>query len=292
MNENNMIEEAGAAGLAADLATKLTKAQSEPKTGKYLDAAPYIILRDKEGNERIEPVKATIDRPERKAGAVKLDDVESFIAYVLRHKSQKATIYGTIAPAKFIAVLNDHAAESEVLPSAGMRDFRANYPIAFSREWETWKNHDGAGAAFKSTEAFALFVEDNAPDIIKPEAAKMLQIALNFRVTQGVNFVSANRLQDGNVDFTYSNTVDATGKGADGKKLAIPELFTIEVPIFHGIAQERVKIDARFRFRLDQGRLALWYELVRPTRAVEDAYRKLWERVKKDAGCPMFLGEP
>ena len=120
----------------------------------------------------------------------------------------------------------------------------------------------------------------------------MLQIALNFRVTQGVNFVSATRLQDGNLDFVYSNTVDATGKGADGKKLAIPETFTIEVPIFHGIAQERVKIEARFRFRLDQGRLSLWYELVRPQRAVEDAYRKLWERVKKETGCPMFLGEP
>ena len=317
---------APAAAITADLARKLAVTQMDPKTGKYLDAAPYVILRDNTGSERVEYLEGTVNSPSRKSGVVKLDDVDSFIAYVLRHRSTKSAIYGTISPAKFVAVLNDHG-PAGVIEEAGMRDFRAIYPIAFSREWMTWSNHDGAGAAFKSTEAFALFIEDNTPDIIRPEAAKMLQMALNFRITQGVNFVSANRLQDGNVDFAYTNTVDASGKGADGKKLsflslvpggshvgsidslprratspqasspttmtgAIPEIFTIEIPIFHGIAQERVKIDARFRFRLDQGRLSLWYELVRPTRAVEDAYRKLWERVKKEAGCPMFLGEP
>jgi len=93
--------------------------------------------------------------------------------------------------------------------------------------------------------------------------------------------------------FAAARKFAADGDGPWHRQfLAIPETFTIEVPIFHGIAQERVKIEARFRFRLDQGRLSLWYELVRPQRAVEDAYRKLWERVKKETGCPMFLGEP
>lgn len=291
MEKNRVIDGEDEVSVAAELGRRLALAESAPRVAPYCDAAPFLVLRDKDGNERVEYVSGTVPRPPRPKAAVTILDVESFIAYVLRHKVENSSIYATMKPAAFVAVLND---TPDPLSGGGdFRDHRASFTVAHSREWSAWTNHNGSGAAFNSTESFALFLEENAPDIVKPDAAHMLSLALNFRVTGAVNFVSANRLQDGNVDLVYSNTVDGSGRSADGKKLKLPELFEIEVPVFAGIERDMVKLQARFRYRLGgDGRLALWYELVNHQRALEDAFRKLWARVKKETGVPMFLGTP
>ena len=101
-------------------------------------------------------------------------------------------------------------------------------------------------------------------DIIKPEAAKMMQIALNFRLKSDVRFASAARLQSGEIDFSYANIVTATAGSDKGGRVSIPETFTIEIPVFGGIAARKYTIEARFRYRLKEGALSIWYDLVRP----------------------------
>lgn len=281
---------AGSVDAIAMLARRLAVAQAEPKAARYHDAAHYIILRDADGNERVEWLTNTLEDPARGSGTVRVHDAESLIEVVNRYKNGGTVIYGTMDPAKFVAVLNDHGdAETEIF---GWRDWRAEYAVAFSREWMAWTRHSGLGAAFNSTESFALFIEDNAPDIVRPDAGTMLSIALNFRIRSATNFVSANRLSDGNIDFSYTNEVNASGASAAGSKLKVPETFTIEIPVFHGINQKKARIDARLRFRLSDGKLTLWYDLVRPQAAVDDAFRSMWDAIKTGTKMPVILGEP
>lgn len=271
---------------AAQLGRQLAVAQQVPQVGKYQDAAPYVVLRDGTGNERVEFLTGTLPPPGRKTGTVKLNDADSFIKHYKVH-GNGAPIYATLQPARFIAVLNDHTADAP-----GHRDHRADFIVKHSREWETWTKHNGKGAAFGSNEAFALFLEDNAPDIIRPEAATMLAIALNFRVKADVGFSVAQRLDDGNIDLAYSNVVQGSATGAGGGKVKIPELFAIHVPVFDGIGAKLYKVEARFRYRLHEGKLTLWYELVRPHKVVEQAFKDVWTQIEKETRAPILHGTP
>ena len=275
-----------AASVIASLSRDAATLRLGVRKGDYLDAAPFVILRDAEGNESVHTLRATQAPPHRKSGTVKLKDADSFISYYAMH-GNGAPVYATLQPARFVAVLNDHTKGA-----AGFRDHRAEFTVAYSKEWETWTKHSGAGASFGSNEAFALFLEEHAPDIVKPDPAKMLEVALNFRLQAEVVFSTAQRLQDGTIDFGYSNVNTATSKDSGGKKLAIPEMFSLSVPVFDGIDAPRYPVDARFRYRLRDSKLSLWYELVRPHKVVEKAFKDVWEKIAADTNAPILHGDP
>lgn len=275
------------AAVIADLAREATLKRLTPQQGAYLDASPFIILRNADGAEYIAmlPDSDEPSNPHRKTGTVKLNDAPSFIAYYKMHGSLQP-IYATLKPAQFVAVLNDHTADA-----AGHRDFRAEFKVGHSTEWGAWMARSGADKAFGNTTEFALFLEDNAPDIIEPSAGEMLEIALNFRVNSDVSFSAAQRLQDGHIDFAYANlvTAEVTGKGG---KIRIPETFTIEIPVWDGVNAEKYKIDARFRYRQRDGKLTIWYELIRPHKVMEQAFKNLWAQIQSETAATILHGTP
>lgn len=275
-----------AAGVAAELAREATTAKAQPRSAQILDAAPFVILRDGSGNERIQIVDGRLEAPHRKTGTVKLHDSDSFIEHYKIH-GNGAPVYASLDPLQFVAVLNDHTKEA-----AGYRDHRSLYLVKHSMEWAAWAAHNGSGAAFNSNESFALFLEENSLDIVKPDAASMLQIALNFRVNADVSFSTSQRLSDGHVELAYNNVVTANAQSAANGKLKIPEQFTIEIPVFAGLESAKYKIDARFRYRLREGKLCIWYELIHARKAKEQAFKDMLEQIKKATKAPILHGTP
>jgi uncharacterized protein YfdQ (DUF2303 family) len=283
-----------AAALAAGV--EIEKHRSESKRPKDLvHGAAYVILKDKDGAERVEWLKDQWVNPTFRRGTVKLDDGKSFIAYVTRHMTENSAVYGKQSPAKFVAVLDEHPAPSpssvnNIIAPANWRHFRAEYTPAFSPEWLVWTNQDRK--PFESTEKFALFLEDNAPDVIQPDAASMMEVALNFRVNQDVTYKAVQRLQDGQIDLTYQNNIDAQTTSTRTQNAKIPETFKIAVPVFAGVNSKVYEVDARFRFRLTGGVLKLWFELVRHPKVVERAFTDLWTKIGEGVKRTILLGSP
>jgi hypothetical protein len=75
---------------------------------EFLHGKPYVVLRDKDGNERIEYVTGQVEQPTFRKGLVLLDDAPSFIEYFNRHMVEASAIYATINPCKFVGVLDEH----------------------------------------------------------------------------------------------------------------------------------------------------------------------------------------
>lgn len=213
------------------------------------------------------------DTPVRAAGRVVMNDAKSFTQYWANARRAESKIYGAMQPVSFIAVFNDHDAS---LP--GWRDYRCTYTPAHSREWLAWSGHDRK--PFGGNEAFAAWLEDNAVDVATPPAAKMMDIALNMKVSQIQGFSKAVRLADGNIDLAYTNEVEASGRSAAGGKITIPELFTLEIPVFSGIDAAKYRMDARFRYRLSGGALTIFFELVRPHKVIERAFVDLLGQIE------------
>ena len=223
--------------------------------------------------------------PTRRRGTVKLHDARSFLEYWKRQADTKSYIYAAMAPAQFVAVLNEHHQAS-----AEWRDHRAIFSLQHSKEWAEWTKR--SGQLFDGNEAFAIWLEENLLDIIKPEPAKMMDIALNFRVNQAAAFGNAVRLQDGNVDLTYTNEVHANAGSSKGGKIQIPETFWIEVPVWSGLDAKQYKVEARFRYRLSGGRLSIRFELVRPHKVIEASFKDMLADIEKATKIQVLFGTP
>jgi uncharacterized protein YfdQ (DUF2303 family) len=132
---------------------------------------------------------------------------------------------------------------------------------------------------------FARFLEDNLPDIVEPEGATLLEVALTFEAKKDVEFASGVRLQNGQIQFQYNEVIrGAAQKGT----LEVPEQFVLGIPIHVGGPAYRIPV--RFRWRLHEGKAVFWYEIVRPHRYVEDALREIRERIGQETGLDVLAG--
>lgn len=234
------------------------------------------------------------DHPARKSGTITVKDVDSFIEATERHKDNNYTVvYASLQPVQFTAVLNDHQS-GELAASdykgGQFRDHRVVFPLEHSKEWLLWEKQDGKH--FEGQEAFAYFIEDNLPDFQKPAGAAMLDIALNFRAKVSVSYKGATRLQNGSVELNYTETVE--GNAGPSGRITIPEEFTLMIPVWAGLDQEKHQLEARLRYRVQGGQLRIWYDLNRPHKVVEKAFAKTLHKIETTLGdkTPIVFGAP
>lgn len=274
--QKNIVETALQAGRDA-----VEKVHSSPIS----DGIPFIVLNDGAGKQRRELITERFARPARKTGTVKLNDESSFMEYWKLHQKPYSNIFGCLDPSQFVAVFNDHDGDTP-----GFGDHQALYKLLPSKEWLEWVSRDKK--EFDGTVAFAEWLENHLPDMLSPPGAKMMEIALNLRITQNASYSKAVRLQDGDTQFTYTNTVDGSAGPANTGQVSIPDQFSIGIPVFQGLTAEQHVIQARFRYRLRGSTLALWYELVRPHKVMENAFEQILIRIEASAGKKVLFGSP
>lgn len=227
-------------------------------------------------------VEAASARPNRKRGTVELTSVDSLVQYC---QDQQATpcayVFADADTRTITAVFND---QRDV---PGWRDHRAVFKAALTPEFERWQGRNGHTRAMTQTE-FAEFIEDNLADITEPTAQQLLEVATTIQAKTDINFSSAKRLQDGQVQMTYTEAINATA-GANGA-LTIPKEFQLGVRIFKN--GEGYRLRARLKYRLGGGGVKFWYELDRPERAIEDAFKGYVTTVAEKTGYTVLLGRP
>lgn len=244
----------------------------------------------------IESLESYLPAPARKKGERRFNDTASFIAYVIDQAGAMdvgdedppaptaqetiTKLYGCYNPPHFLAVFNDHANHEG---GAGWQDHTALYACPLSIEWKTWT---GMNKQQMTQEKFAQFIEDNAPDCVSPDAATMIEIARTLEAKKKVNFASGIRLSNGESELTYEESIEGTaGKG----KFKLPETFAIGISVLEG--GTRYQVHARLRYRIgEQGKLAIWYDLDRPHKVLEDAVKDVWTTIQTQVGRPIYNG--
>ena len=235
---------------------------------------PFVIVND---NQSIADLEKLLPAPTRKRGNTVLRDEASFCKFVLTHAGTSTCVYGAKNPPAFEAVFNDH---NRLEP--GWRDHRASYPCPLSVEWLKWTGADGK--QMKQAD-FAKFIEDNALDCRAPDSATMIEISRTLEAKKKVNFASGIRLSNGENELTFEETI--TGTASKGK-VQIPELFTIGIPVLDGGAV--YEVTARLRYRIGDGTLTMWFDLVRPHKIMEHAANELWQRIETALNVTVFNG--
>lgn len=245
--------------------------------GDYMHA---IVPKD----YRLEDISKSVEKsqltPRRQSGTAQLKDLASLIQYCVdQDMGLVGYIYADPDSRKCTAVFNDQRG------GMGWRDFRAEFKAEYTPEFQKWLTKDRQ--QFGQTE-FAEFIEDNMADITEPAASAMLEMATTIQAKTDINFSSAKRLQNGQVQLGYTESIDARA-GANGA-MEIPKEFALGLRIFKN--GDGYKLKARLKYRLNSGSVKFWYEFDRVERAIEDAFGGYVATLREKSGYQVLLGTP
>lgn len=264
--------------IAASVAAGTAIAQ--PKQAA-VDVPQFLVV--PEGYQAVElDTSKWREHPVRATGIAKPGTVAALVDYVKRHETSGTTIWCDLQDGTLTALIDDHEGE---VPGYGQH--RAVCVLEPTPEWEHWLGKNGH---MMSQVEFAEHVEVGLDDIVEPEAATILEMAQFFQANTDVSFRSSNRLQSGEQQLKYDETVAATA-GKDGS-IAIPSGFKLGVEPFYG--EQRYGLYARFRFRINGGRLQMSYHLDRPDVVRRQALEGIVDRLNEGvfSVAEVFVGKP
>ncbi len=211
--------------------------------------------------------------PARLNKRVTLGTPDSFAAYVkLFADPARSLVFADKKAGTFTAVLDYHAAPD----APSWCEHAAGLVLIPTLAWAEWT---AANKQAMTQAEFATFVEDHIPDIVSPDGAALLELALNFEATKAGKFGSAMRQSDGSVDFSYSEEV--VGQNAKAGKVKAPTTFVLALAPFEGTPVRQVT--ARFRYRIAEGgKLALWFDLLRVQEVRDLAFAEVAAKLATD----------
>jgi uncharacterized protein YfdQ (DUF2303 family) len=238
-------------------------------------AGVYAVLPH---NYHIENLEQFLPRPLRIEQDAALYDTDSFIGYVNEYKlAGSSHLFFDQILESFYAALDYHQKDT---PS--WCGHKATYKPIRSIEFATWMDSNRK----QMTQVdFARFLEENLPDVVEPNSAELLQVALTFEAKKSVEFSSGVRLNNGQIQFQYDEVVRGT---AQKGTIEIPEQFVLGVSIH--VNGPAYRIPVRLRWRLQDGKVVFWYEVVRPHRFIADALKEIRERIAKETALPVLTG--
>lgn len=261
------------------LVASLMCASLEPR--KVGEATFLILPPNYQKIEVTDAVEKANAVPNRKSGIARLGSVPSLLQYLADQNAVgSAYVYADVDSRTTSAVFNDQRGLF-----SGWRDHRATYEAELTPEFKLWMARNKQ--KFSQTE-FAEFIEDNFADLAGDDAGTLLNVATTIAATTGINFASAKRLDNGQTQLTYNETIDAKA-GADGS-LKIPQKFTLGMRIFKN--GEAYSLTARLKYRMGGGAVNFFYELERPERSIDDAFNGYVEEVRTKSGYTVLIGKP
>lgn len=211
------------------------------------------------------------DAPARLKESITVTETKSFIDYWQKFANDGSVIKAQLDDRCFIAIFDYHQPGK---PAWG--DHRCTLICKLSTEWNTWSGKDGR---HMGQVEFAEFIESNAIDIVEPAAATMIEIAMTLQARKKVKFNSGVRLDNGQIQLGYHEIVEGSA-GTKGD-IKIPDKFKLALRVFQG--GEKYSVECHLRYRINDGDLKFFYQIIRPERLLEDAFDQVKQLVK--TGC-------
>ncbi len=265
---------------ATGAVTEIADLVRETNAPFEINGTPHLVIPN---SAKLQAFPELRSAPQRITQIVDLHTAQSFVDYWARFATRESVIVFNLKAAKYTAIFDYHDGPQPDTAKAGWCQHRAVYSCPMTPEWQEWLKHNGQ---HKSQVDFAYFVEQNADDIRTPPGAAMLEIVTTLKAKTRIEFSKAIRLASGHNELTYNEMID--GKAGASGQLRIPEEITLGITPFQGSAAYEVR--ARFRYRIHEGKLTMWYDLVRPHKVNEAALADITKQILDGmAGVGMFV---
>jgi len=234
------------------------------------NATPFIAV--PRGHE-LQSAEQFLENPSRIRKSMPVNTPESFIKYFNKFSDDDSLVVLNDDNQSITGFLDYHSTQAPSWCS-----HQVKYECPKSREWQTWlrfntQKFDQLG--------FAEFIEENIKDFAEPSGGELLEIATKFSVIRTAVFNSGVKLQSGEFEFQFSEQNNSKGT------VTVPEKIAIGIAPFHNGTKYR--IEARLRYRLRDGELKIWYELIEPQKVLEDAFNEVKDVIKNGIDKVLML---
>jgi uncharacterized protein YfdQ (DUF2303 family) len=252
--------------------------------------------------------------PKRITDKAELYDLDSFIAYTNRFKNKASALFlhdDLVSPSLKTVfdyhAAGEHAEQGGIDPHFG--DHRATFEFPLSAQWERWISNNGKAMAMID---FATFLEDNIVDVLGSEfvtiaegddetkrffammggkaalaePAKLLEVANNLTINEKSVVTNAQNLSSGEGAIEFRSEHEATT--SHGKKVTVPKMFAIGVPVFKN--GQSYRVFARLRYRKAGGTINFHYELWQVEKVFEHAISEAAEKAQAGTELPLYIG--
>lgn len=251
----------------------------------------YAVHRSGPDHVEALDLEAFLKAPRRAAAGLTLHEADSLVRYVTAQGVTPATrLYGHldvkpgkaggIVKAEVVAILNDHAKDAP-----GWRDHRATLLLEQTPAWKLWHGSDRKDL---TQQQFAELIEDGQPEIVKPDAADMLELAMTFETHTKVSYQAGIRLRTGRRALLFKEEEDE-----QGVQKQLPERFTLRLQVFVTDPGDNwQEVECRLRYKIDSGVLKLTYLMDRPELVVRAAFLDELRRVESGTKAQAVVGVP
>ncbi len=230
------------------LKTAMEALQTSIVANATKDGADYLVI---PANAQVYDLEKLLNAPRRIRQKVSFARLDSFCVYLNEFKKDGTKIFLNAKTGSAVASLDYHTAAQ-----ASWKDHSARFDPVFTESWQCW---NGSNKQVMDQKKFALFIEDNALDIVEPAPAEMLDIARTLSAKISVVFKKGTHLENGSEQIQYEETIES--KAGSKGQLEVPSIFTLEMSVFDGRPKRRVQ--ARLRYSIKEGVLSFSYSLVR-----------------------------
>jgi len=232
----------------------------DEKTGRE-----FVVLSER---QRLEDLDFLLEEPRRIKKQFSLSTELSFTQYVDKFLRPE-TIFLCMKSHPYIHAIIDYHDKVDEKDLPSFCTHLVDYKPVHSIEWNRWTNTCGK----KMTQvAFAEFIEDNIKDVVEPDSAQLFTDITNFRLIRRATFGSKINVQNGEIDFQYSNESEKNGS------VKLPETLTLGIRVFEEGEYYNVNVKLRYRVDEDEG-LVLWYEITNQDKVYDYAFNKIVERL-------------
>jgi uncharacterized protein YfdQ (DUF2303 family) len=221
--------------------------------------------------------------PIRKAGTFNFTETPGFCNYIKDYgNSNRRSLWADRKKGHVTAIINGH---DRVDGQPGWGDHRAVLTLTPTKEWTEWMKISGEQ---QPQDKFAEFLEDHLGDVREPDAAQLLEIATSISASTGTSFSQAIRPNSGEVQFSFVENIE--GRAGRSGQLKIPTHIQLGITPWEGLPA--YKVQARFRFRLNGGKLTLGVVLDRPDDVLRAAFGEVLEQISTATALEVFHGTP
>lgn len=226
---------------------------------------------------------------------VNLLDAPSYAEYINRFKTPNSLIFANIqtdagdsAPlgVEFTAFLDYHAPAPDLTPARCAH--LAKFHALLTPEWLVW---DGADGNCMTQVKFAEFCEENAELFVCPSGADLLELVRSLEGHKNARFNSSFRLDNGAHSCAYDEEVVVKGATTTvNGALELPKTIQAGIAVFFG--SDPYAVTARLKVRVEDRKLALWYETVNRPKIVRESIMALVKQVADATGILPLLAQP
>lgn len=214
---------------------------------------------------------------------ITVDDQASMITYVNRFSGPRSILMADFTALTITARLDWHEDNTNgtLAPhQTGPDDHSITLKLIPSEEFVRWDKMQGKQHAQAD---FARFLEENAVDILFPDAASMIELSRDFEATQSNTYKSAVRLDNGDRALTFASETNAQSR------IVIPQKFSLSIPVYNGEAPD--ELTAMFRWRPSAGTgVTLGFDWHRVEYQRRAHFQAIAFAVAENTGLPVIMG--